>query len=177
MREQALDDTSGRLCNLRGRPWRARGREHRLVVSPSLSPPPTRPAHASTSVCTSATHSLRSSKPTMGCAPGLRLDPCCTRPPHLPATSSRSVPPSRLTRPPAHCSLASKLAAAQAAGSAATPGYGAPPPAASPYGQAPPGAQQQHAQGVFPGQPPSSTGYGQQQGQPCSLLASLHREH
>ncbi|GAA5923082.1 hypothetical protein JCM3775_007430 [Rhodotorula graminis] len=63
--------------------------------------------------------------------------------------------------------LASKLAAAQQAGSAATPGYGggAPPPAAAPYG-APPQQQQQqqHAQGAFPGQPPSSTGYGQQQG-------------
>ncbi|GAA5854216.1 hypothetical protein JCM9279_006182 [Rhodotorula babjevae] len=61
--------------------------------------------------------------------------------------------------------LASKLAAAQQAGSAATPGYGGgAPPAASPYGAPPQQQQQQHAQGAFPGQPPSSTGYGQQQG-------------
>ncbi|BGP43405.1 hypothetical protein JCM10449v2_007440 [Rhodotorula kratochvilovae] len=59
--------------------------------------------------------------------------------------------------------LASKLAAAQAAGSAATPGYGPPGAASSPYG-APP-QQQQHAQGAFPGQPPSSTGYGAPQQQ------------
>ncbi|GAA5912363.1 hypothetical protein JCM8208_003340 [Rhodotorula glutinis] len=61
--------------------------------------------------------------------------------------------------------LASKLAAAQQAGSAATPGYGGgAPPASAPYGAPPPQQQQQHAQGAFPGQPPSSTGYGQQQG-------------
>ncbi|GAA6039411.1 hypothetical protein JCM8097_002844 [Rhodosporidiobolus ruineniae] len=56
--------------------------------------------------------------------------------------------------------LASKLAAAQQAGHAATPGYGA-GQGANPYGAPPPQQQQHHAQGAFPGQPPSSTGYGQ----------------
>ncbi|GJN93992.1 hypothetical protein Rhopal_007055-T1 [Rhodotorula paludigena] len=56
--------------------------------------------------------------------------------------------------------LASKLAAAAAAGGSATPGYGAPAP--SPYGAPPPQQHGAHAQNAFPGQPPSSTGYGQQ---------------
>ncbi|GAA6021962.1 hypothetical protein JCM10207_002620 [Rhodosporidiobolus poonsookiae] len=59
--------------------------------------------------------------------------------------------------------LASKLAAAQAAGNAATPGYGG--QQSNPYGAPPPQQGQQygaHAQGAFPGQAPSQTGYGQQ---------------
>ncbi|GAA5989991.1 hypothetical protein JCM10908_002412 [Rhodotorula pacifica] len=58
--------------------------------------------------------------------------------------------------------LAAKLAAAQAAGLSATPGYGAgkPPGAASPYPPAGPGGQG-HAAAAFPGQQPS---YSQQPG-------------
>ncbi|GAA5851017.1 hypothetical protein JCM3766R1_007103 [Sporobolomyces carnicolor] len=64
--------------------------------------------------------------------------------------------------------LASKLAAAQAAGLMATPGYNPSAAAAqqqqhgsNPYGQPP---QQQHAQNAFPNQPPSQTSsYGQPQ--------------
>ncbi|GAA5866434.1 hypothetical protein JCM8547_000624 [Rhodosporidiobolus lusitaniae] len=55
--------------------------------------------------------------------------------------------------------LASKLAAAQAAGHSATPGYGG-GAASNPYG--PPPTQPSHASGAFPNAPPSSTGYGQQ---------------
>ncbi|GAA5979430.1 hypothetical protein JCM11641_005030 [Rhodosporidiobolus odoratus] len=59
--------------------------------------------------------------------------------------------------------LASKLAAAQAAGQAATPGYGGAAPS-NPYGP-PPTTQPAsgHAASAFPGQPPSQTSYGQQQ--------------
>ncbi|GAA5972214.1 hypothetical protein JCM8115_003412 [Rhodotorula mucilaginosa] len=58
-------------------------------------------------------------------------------------------------------SLAAKLAAAQAAGASATPGYGKPPgaAAASPY---PPATGAGHAAAAFPGQQPS---YSQQPGQ------------
>ena len=57
-------------------------------------------------------------------------------------------------------SLAAKLAAAQAAGASATPGYGKPPgAAASPY---PPATGAGHAAAAFPGQQPN---YSQQPGQ------------
>ncbi|GAA6064144.1 hypothetical protein JCM10212_000217 [Sporobolomyces blumeae] len=56
--------------------------------------------------------------------------------------------------------LASKLAAAQAAGLAATPGYRPnAPPSSSPYPAAPPPSSQGHVAGAFPGQAPSQTSY------------------
>jgi len=55
--------------------------------------------------------------------------------------------------------LAAKLAAAQAAGNAATPGYNN--QSSSPYGAAPPQQQQNHAANAFPNQgPPQSQGGG-----------------
>ncbi|BGP58156.1 hypothetical protein JCM8202v2_005817 [Rhodotorula sphaerocarpa] len=59
--------------------------------------------------------------------------------------------------------LAAKLAAAQAAGLAATPGYGSggrPPATASPYPPAGPQQQQHHAAAAFPGQQPPYAGGG-----------------